>query len=159
MKRMAWALRIWLPVVIWAALIAGESFFGSGANTAPLLEDVVVWMVGPLDPASFDRLHASLRKGGHFLGYGIFGTFWFRAFSATFGNSARFLSACLAIACTFLIACLDEWHQSFSPARTGRFEDVMLDACGALLLVSLAVVAIGPSGRRREACPPQEEEA
>ncbi len=159
LKKMPSPLRNWLPVVIWAALIAGESFLGSAANTAPFLEDVVVWMVGPLDPASFDRLHTSLRKAGHFLGYGIFGYLWFRAFSATFGNSTRFLSAGLAIACVFLIACLDEWHQSFSPERTGRFGDVMLDAYGALLLVSLALVAIGSFGRRREACRPQRDEA
>ena len=48
----------------------------------------------------------------------------------------------LAIACTFLIASLDEWHQSFSLARTGKFGDVVLDTCGALLLVSMAMVAI-----------------
>ena len=88
---------------------------GSAANTAPLLENVVVWMFGQLDTASFDRLHTILRKAGHFLGYGIFGYFWFRALSATIQKSTRFISAGLAIACTFLIASLDEWHQSFSP--------------------------------------------
>ena len=143
LQRQESALRIWLPVVLWAGLLACESFFGSAANTAPLLENVVVWLLGPLDPASFDRLHAILRKGGHFLGYGIFGYLCFRAFSATFRKSARFLSAGLAIACAFLIASLDEWHQSFSPARTGQFGDVVLDTCGALLLVSIAAVAIG----------------
>ena len=143
MQKTPSALRIWLPVVIWAGLIAGESSFGSAANTAPLLEDVVVWLFGQLDPASFDRLHTILRKGGHFVGYGVLGYFWFRAFSATCRNSTRFLSAGLAIACTFLIASLDEWHQSFSPGRTGQFGDVVLDTSGALVLVSLAVVMIG----------------
>lgn len=137
------AFRIWLPVVAWGGLIAGKSFFGSAGNTAPLLEGVLAWIFGQLDPASFDRLHIILRKGGHFLGYGIFGFFWFRAFSATFRNSPSFLSAGLAIACTFLIASLDEWHQSFSRVRMGQFGDVVLDTSGALLLVSIAVVAIG----------------
>jgi VanZ family protein len=135
-------LRIWLPVALWTMVIAMESFFGSAANTGPLLEGALTWLFGQVDPVIFDRLHAVLRKGGHFLGYGIFGYLCLRAFSATFPNGTRIIWAGLAIACTFLIASLDEWHQSFSPARTGHFGDVVLDTCGALLLVSMAMVAI-----------------
>ena len=135
-------LRIWLPVVLWTMVIAMESFFGSSGNTGSLLESTLTWLFGEVDPVIFDRLHLVLRKGGHFLGYGIFGYLWFRAFSATFPNGARITRAGLAIACTFLIASLDEWHQSFSPARTGHFGDVVLDTCGALLLVSMAMIAI-----------------
>ena len=135
-------LRIWLPVVLWTMAIAMESFFGSSRNTGSLLEGTLTWLFGQVDPAIFDRLHVVLRKGGHFLGYGIFGYLWFRAFSATFPNGTRIIWAGLAIACTFLIASLDEWHQSFSPARTGHFGDVVLDTAGALLLVSMAMVAI-----------------
>ena len=135
-------LRIWLPVVLWTMVIATESFFGSSGNTGSLLEGTLARLFGEVDPVIFDRLHLVLRKGGHFLGYGIFGYLWFRAFSATFPNGPRIIWAGLAIACTFLIASLDEWHQSFSPARTGHFGDVVLDTCGALLLVSMAMVAI-----------------
>ena len=119
-----------------------KSFFGSGANTGSLLEGALTWLFGQVDPVIFDRLHFLLRKGGHFVGYGIFGYLWFRAFSATFPNGNRLAWAALAIACTFFIASLDEWHQSFSPLRTGHFGDVVLDTCGALLLVSMAMVAI-----------------
>ena len=135
-------LRSWLPVVLWTVIIALESSSGSAANTRPLLEGLMVWVFGQLDPVSFDRLHTLLRKGGHFLGYGIFGFLWFRAFAATFPNGTRLIWAGLAIACTFLVASLDEWHQSFSPSRNGHFGDVVLDTCGALLLVSMAMVAI-----------------
>ncbi len=140
------ALSIWLPVVLWTIFIAIGSVSGSAANTGGLLEDVMMGLFGRIDPVIFDRLHAVLRKGGHFLGYGIFGYLWFRAFKATFPKGTRLLWFGLAIACTFLIASLDEWHQSFSPSRTGHFGDVVLDTCGALLLVSMAMVAIG---RRR----------
>ncbi len=135
-------LRIWLPVVLWTMIIATESLFGSAANTGPLLKGALTWLFGAVDPVVFDRLHAALRKGGHFLGYGIFGYLWLRAFSATFPNGARLICGALAIACTFFIASLDEWHQSFSPSRTGHFGDVVLDTCGALLLVSMALVAV-----------------
>jgi VanZ family protein len=135
-------LRVWLPVVLWTMIIALESSVGAAANTGSLLEGVLVWLFGQLDPAIFDRLHFVLRKGGHFLGYGIFGILWFRAFAATFPAGARLFWAGLAVACTFLIASLDEWHQSFSPFRHGHFSDVVLDTCGALLLVSMAMVAV-----------------
>jgi hypothetical protein len=98
-----------------------ESFFGSSGNTEALLEGTLIWLFGQVDPVIFDRLHVVLRKGGHFLGYGIFGYLWLRAFSATYPNGTRIIWPGLAIACTFLIASLDEWHQSFSPARTGHF--------------------------------------
>ena len=79
-------LRIWLPVVLWTMVIAMESFFGSSGNTGSLLEGTLTWLFGQVDPVTFDRLHLVLRKGGHFLGYGIFGYLWLRAFSATFPN-------------------------------------------------------------------------
>jgi VanZ family protein len=46
--------------------------------------------------------------------------------------------AAIAILGTALVASLDEWHQSFIPSRTGRWQDVALDTCagmGAQLLL------------------------
>jgi hypothetical protein len=98
---------VWLPVVLWTMVIC---------------HGVLLWIVGEHRGALLEvRLHVVLRKGGHFLGYGIFGYLWLRAFSATYPNGTRIIWPGLAIACTFLIASLDEWHQSFSPARTGHF--------------------------------------
>jgi VanZ family protein len=31
------------------------------------------------------------------------------------------------------VASLDEWHQSFLPSRTGRWQDVVLDSSAALV--------------------------
>jgi len=33
---------------------------------------------------------------------------------------------------TALVASLDEWHQSYLPSRTGRWQDAVLDSCAAL---------------------------
>ena len=142
MKKETSLLRVWLPVVLWTMVIATESFFGSAGNTGSLLEAVLTWLFGQVDPVIFNRLHIVLRKGGHFLGYGIFGYLWLRAFSATFPNGSRLMWASLAIASTFFVASLDEWHQSFSRSRTGHIADVVLDTFGALFLVSMAMVAI-----------------
>ena len=32
-----------------------------------------------------------------------------------------------------LVSCLDEWHQTFLPSRTGRLHDVALDSAAALI--------------------------
>jgi len=37
--------------------------------------------------------------------------------------------ATIAILGTALVPSLDEWHQSFIPSRTGRWQDVVLDTC------------------------------
>jgi len=40
--------------------------------------------------------------------------------------------ATIALLGTALVASLDEWHQSFLPSRTGRWQDVVLDASAGL---------------------------
>jgi VanZ family protein len=34
---------------------------------------------------------------------------------------------------TALVASLDEWHQTYLPSRTGRWQDVVLDSSAALV--------------------------
>ena len=53
----------------------------------------------------------------------------------------RLEAAGLAVSCTFVIACLDEWHQSFLPSRTGTFRDAILDGTAGLV-AQIALFAI-----------------
>jgi VanZ family protein len=140
--------RAWVPVILWTAIIIVESGFGSSANTGSILQKLAAWLFGHVDPARFDLIHHILRKGGHFFGYGILGYLWFRGFTRSLQNSTRFACATWAIVCTFIIASLDEYHQSFSSARTGQFSDVLLDTCGAIVLIGTAMLMLQ---RRREA--------
>jgi VanZ family protein len=134
------AFSTWLPLILWGAIIAMESKYGSAANTGWLLQKLSAWLFGSLDPAHFKLIHHILRKGGHFFGYGIFGYLCFRAYMRTFTSSSILTWALMAVTSTVFIASLDEWHQSFSPGRAGRIEDVALDTAGALVFVSLAAV-------------------
>jgi VanZ family protein len=89
--------------------------------------------------AHWDLIHFFIRKGGHFLGYGIFSLLCFRAFWMEFPCAAsrwmrKLRAHGLAILATFLVAGADEFHQSFLPNRTGQFSDVLLDCCGAAVL-------------------------
>jgi VanZ family protein len=40
--------------------------------------------------------------------------------------------ASIAVLMTAFVASLDEWHQSFIPSRTGRWQDVVLDTCAGV---------------------------
>jgi VanZ family protein len=42
------------------------------------------------------------------------------------------------LAFAILYAATDEWHQSFVPGRMGAFTDVLIDAAGAALALTLA---------------------
>jgi VanZ family protein len=133
-------LRTWLPVIIWTGIIAVESLFGSAANTRSFMWPFAKWMFGYVDPERLASFHHILRKAGHFFGYGIFGILWFRGFLRTYADMTPLVCAALAVASTFLVASLDEWHQSLSATRTGQFSDVLLDTSGTLVLVPLALI-------------------
>jgi VanZ family protein len=135
-------LRAWVPVVVWSAIIVLESMFGSAANTGGLLEKLAGWSFGQVDPARFDAFHHILRKAGHFIGYGVLGYLCFRAFLQTLRRMPPMTGAALAILCASFAAALDELHQSFTPGREGQFQDVALDASGAVALVCLATTLI-----------------
>ena len=133
-------LRNWLPVILWTGLIVLESAIGSSANTGSLLYRFLTRFLGHIDAATFAVVHHAIRKTGHFIGYGILGLLWFRAFANTFSAATRFKCAVLGVACTFVVGSLDELHQTFSPARTGRFSDVVLDSCGAIVIITAAIL-------------------
>lgn len=94
-------------------------------------------------------LNYLLRKTGHFVGYAILSWLAFHGWMETLayrteraiqraGKKAvvprrwHLRAAVLAVVCTFVVACLDEIHQSFIPGRTGVFHDVVLDTMGGI---------------------------
>ncbi len=89
-----------------------------------------------LDPAHFPIWHFFIRKTGHFVGYFTLSWLLFRAWRDTFpfpGNRWSIQWARISFFMTALVACLDEWHQSFLPSRTGNLHDVLLDSTAALI--------------------------
>jgi VanZ family protein len=129
-------LKVWLPSVVWLAVIATESSnLGSAANTSRILYPVLHFLFG-VGPQRFEILHAIIRKTGHFVGYATLSILLFRSWRATFPRLSTRWSlqwATLALAGTALVAALDEFHQTFLPSRTGAFHDVVLDSTAGLV--------------------------
>jgi VanZ family protein len=89
-----------------------------------------------MDWERFEVWHFFIRKTGHVIGYGILSILAFRAWRETFparGNPPWTIRwASIAVLMTAFVASLDEWHQSFIPSRTGRWQDVVLDTCAGV---------------------------
>jgi VanZ family protein len=134
--------KAWLPVFFGVAVVACESTaLMSAANTSHWLLDLCHSLWGQTDSASFELTHFLLRKLGHFTGYGLLSLLFRRAWSTTLRHTWKgprsrlpFSAAALAVLCTFVIACLDEWHQRYLLGRTSSPYDVLIDTSGAILL-------------------------
>jgi VanZ family protein len=131
----------WLPVFIGIAIIATESqeFMGSDHTEGPL-RWLFQLIFGTVSDARWEIIHHLIRKSGHFVGYGLVGLTWLRAWWLTLPRSQFVYDALLALVGTGLVATCDEWHQSFLPNRNGSPWDVLLDCCGAITLQLIVYV-------------------
>jgi VanZ family protein len=126
---------IWLPVVIGISVIVFESTEWLGSDkTSPPLRRLFEAIFGHLSDANWTVVHHLIRKTGHFIGYGLIGLAWLRAWWFTLTRSQFFTDSLLALLGTALVASCDEWHQTYLPNRTGTPWDVLLDCTGAIVL-------------------------
>jgi len=137
-------LKAWIAAILWLIVIAIESSaLLSATNTSRILYPILHFVFG-VDWSRFEIWHFYIRKGGHVVGYAILSTLLFRAWRATWPTirdrrwSASW--AGLAILGTAIVASLDEWHQSYIPSRTGRWQDVVLDTSAGLAAQMLVVL-------------------
>jgi VanZ family protein len=128
-------LRAWLPVVLAIAVIATESteYFGADRTSHPF-RMVYEWLFGAVSNAAWEDIHLVIRKTGHFIGYGLVGLSWLRAWWMTLPESKFWQDALLALLGTAAVASADEFHQTLLPNRTGLASDVLIDCTGAIVL-------------------------
>jgi VanZ family protein len=128
-------LKAWIAATLWLGLIAAESTnYASAENTGRILYSLLHLLLG-VDPAHFQIWHFYIRKTGHFVGYFTLSLLLFRAWRATFpfsGMSWAIQWARISFFMTALVACLDEWHQTYLSKRSGSVHDVLLDSTAAL---------------------------
>ncbi len=78
-------------------------------------------------------LNPPLRKVMHSAVYLILGILILFFINSLYKNNKYIKSSVLTIIITFLLASLDEYHQTFVMGRTGQFKDVVIDSIGALI--------------------------
>ena len=128
-------IRTWLPVLLAILMIVIESTEWMGADhTSGPLRTLWQAIFGHVSNREWQIIHHYLRKTGHFIGYGLVGLAWLRAWWMTLPKSHFLTDALLAMLGTALIAASDEFHQSFVPNRTASPWDVLIDCSGAITL-------------------------
>jgi VanZ family protein len=143
-------LKAWIAALLWLGLIAAESTnLGSADNTSRILYPILHFLAG-VSPTRFLVWHFYIRKGGHFFGYSALSFLLFRAWRATLpcASPSRWSMqwARISFFMTALVACLDEWHQTYLPSRTGNLHDVLLDGSGALVAQIVIFLLLYPWG-------------
>ena len=138
-------LRLWLPVLAWAALIfTGSTDSFSSQHTGGFFLGFLHSLLPHASEATLDLLHLLIRKCGHFTEYFIFGLLILRALRAG-SREWKLRWAMLALLLAISYASLDEFHQSFVPSRTASPWDVLIDGVGA----AAAQVAVWTVSRRQ----------
>jgi len=129
-------LKTWIAAILWLGIIVTESSnLASAENTSRLLYPLLHFLFG-LNPLHFPVWHFLIRKTGHFVGYFTLSWLLFRAWRDTFpipGRNWAIHWARISFFMAALVSCLDEWHQSYLPSRTGNIHDVALDSTAALI--------------------------
>jgi VanZ family protein len=140
-------IRIWWPVAFMITVILAESTAALGAdNTSGPLRYLFEAIFGHVSDDRWEIIHHYIRKTGHFVGYGLVGLSWLRAWRMTWPGWRFRIDAALAMLATAVIASSDEFHQSFLPNRTSSPWDVLIDCSGALVLLLLSF-ALGRARR------------
>ena len=144
----------WWSVAVWLVVIRLESTdYASSTNTFGLLYSIATAIFGRIDPDVLLTVNSILRKSGHFIGYAILSLLVFRALKYTHRGRLRLVLqrrwgiffrdlwqrewAVIAVLFTVVTASFDELHQTTLASRSGRWQDVALDAAGAVLMQCL----------------------
>ena len=136
-------LRIAIPLlltVLWLGFIFGNSLKDAAASTEQSSQvheivNEVASSVGIKEPIS----EKTVRDMAHFTEFTILSTLlclniWALGFSPFYAKRRfDFLWLLLSLPTSFLLACVDEYLQTFSQGRTGDFSDVLTDTAGAAL--------------------------
>jgi VanZ family protein len=166
--------RNWWPVLGWLGIIRLESTdMASAQHTSQIVYKLVATVYPRAQPTVIEQLDEILRKSGHFIGYGVLSGLVFLALKRT--NRDLVLSAlgrvwgvyvrdfwrwewvAVGMIVSVITASLDEMHQTLFPSRTGRWQDVVLDTCGAIVLqIVIYLLSLRAFGRRRGSVPQPE---
>jgi VanZ family protein len=114
------AAKLWLPVILWAALILSSS---NDRFSSQHSEGWLERLFGQSVPHAVNVVFRKL--AGHALFYGILGALAWRA--------DRRIPINLGV--VLLVATADEVHQTFTRQRSGAVHDVAIDLCAAALAI------------------------
>jgi VanZ family protein len=121
-----------------AVIFTASTDLGSTQHTSKWIGAVLRFFNPDVSTETILRVQVGVRKTGHFTGYAIFATLIWRARQrGFFVNGWNAKSAYFAEGLATIYAVSDEWHQSWVPTRMASGWDVLIDASGAALALSV----------------------
>jgi len=117
----------------------------SASNTSRIIAPLFKWLFPGITEAQLLLVHFVVRKTAHFTEYAVLALLAARAFLPSMRPFLRRGWFVVALALVALVALLDEYNQSFNPARTGTIWDSLIDIAGG----ATALVLFGLWHKRR----------
>jgi VanZ family protein len=152
----SWRARLWryAPLTLWIGLIFFASTGAmSASNTSRIIGPLAKWLYPGITEAQLILVHFTVRKTAHFTEYAILALLAARAFISSGHAHLRRGWFVAALALVASVALLDEYNQSFNPARTGTIWDSLIDISGGT--TALVLFGLWRIGRHREPADPE----
>lgn len=148
----------WVAVFFWMVVIFMASTDSlSASHTNGFIIPFVLWLFPHMPIVLVGGIHLAVRKLAHLAEYGILGMLLWRAIPEhkTDPEVADWWRAGTALLVATFYAATDEYHQSFVPSRGPSVHDVMINACGAGIAITVICLANRQRARRLSAPTPQ----
>jgi len=130
------ALVFWLPPVLWMIFISPVNDLLTSHSTSSLIMPLITWLLPRASQPTSETLHILLRKTGHFLEYAFLAFLLFRGFRGS-KKTLQFTWILYAGLISLGYSAMDEYMQTFIPARTGSFYDWLIDSLGILFALGI----------------------
>ena len=130
------ALVFCLPPVLWMIFISPVNDLLTSHRTSSLIMPLITWLLPRASQHTSETLHILLRKTGHFLEYAFLAFLLFRGFRGS-KKTLQFTWILYAGLISLGYSAMDEYMQTFIPARTGSFYDWLIDSLGILFALGI----------------------
>ena len=129
---------LYAPLFIWIGVIFFLSTGQASMNqTSRIIRPILEFLFPTATEETLLVYHGLIRKLAHLTEYAILGFLAFRALLNLRRRSSQLIGAIAAAFVVIIVATLDEFNQSFNPARTGSSVDVLIDVSGGLTVILL----------------------
>jgi len=143
LRNSKWRGRIirYAPLILWTGLILFLST-GQGAisNTSRFIRPLLEFLFPNSPEEILINYHNYIRKLAHVAEYAGLALFAARAFASSSIRIVQKYWFIFSLSLVVLIALIDEYNQSFNPARTGSIYDVWLDVAGGFFMLLLILI-------------------
>lgn len=111
---------------------------GSMNETSRFIRPLLEFLFPNALPETLSYYHGLIRKAAHFTEYFVLGILAIRVFAPARRINGFLRAAILSLLLCSGIAALDEYQQSFNPARTSSPIDALIDIAGAATAIGLS---------------------